>query len=65
MADQPEIIVTIQGGGEYADGRYRVLEIDHDYSDPDNPALKLWLDPDSEQPDGSYRLPDEPEGGSA
>jgi hypothetical protein len=61
VPDQPEIIVTITGNGEHSDGRYRAIEIENDMSGwPDFPALKIWLDPESSQPDGSYRLPEPP-----
>lgn len=57
MAEPTYATVTIIGAGDYTNGTYRSPEIDHDNSDPDNPSLRIWLDTDDEQPDGSYRIP--------
>lgn len=56
MPEPEHITVTITGAGDYTNGTYRSLEIDHDISDPDNPSLRIWLDPEDEREDGSYRI---------
>lgn len=51
-----QAIVTIRGCSDYHDGTYRSGEIDIERGDPDNPYLRIWLDAEDEQADGSYRI---------
>ena len=57
MPEPEYATVTITGAGDYRNGVYRSIEIDINTSDPDNPYLQIWLNPEDEQEDGNYRLP--------
>ena len=53
--------VTISDYADYYNGTYRSTEIDLDRSDPDNPFLRIWLDPEDEQDDYGYRIGEAPD----